>query len=151
MPISTEDYATVMLRFAGGAHGVLTVSQVSAGRKNRVYFEIDGSKKSIAWESELPNQMWVGRRDRPNELLLRDPSLVHPESRELINFPGGHNEGFPDTSKQLFKQVIAAVRAGGSDRAPRYPTFRDGLRELLLCDAILASSGSGAWVKVKEA
>jgi predicted dehydrogenase len=150
VPITTEDYATVMMRFAGGAHGVLTVSQVSAGRKNRVYFEIDGSKKSIAWESELPNQMWIGRRDGPNELLLRDPSLVHPESRDLINFPGGHNEGFPDTSKQLFKQVIAAVRAGGRDNAPKYPTFRDGLRELLLCDAILESSGSGAWVTVKE-
>ena len=159
VPISTEDYATVMMRFAGGTHGVLTVSQVSAGRKNRVYFEIDGSKKSIAWESELPNQMWIGRRDGPNELLLRDPSLVHPESRELINFPGGHNEGFPDTSKQMFKQVIAAVREGGGDRAPRYPadsaprypTFRDGLRELLLCDAIVSSSRTGAWVKVKEA
>jgi predicted dehydrogenase len=111
--------------------------------------------------------MWIGRRDGPNELLLRDPSLVHPESRELINFPGGHNEGFPDTSKQMFKQVIAAVRAGGrdsasrypadsasrypADSAPKYPTFKDGLRELLLCDAILESSKAGAWVKVKEA
>jgi predicted dehydrogenase len=151
VPISTEDYATVMMRFAGGAHGVLTVSQVSAGRKNRVFFEIDGSKKSVAWESELPNQMWIGRRDRPNELLLRDPSLVYPESRELINFPGGHNEGFPDTSKQMFKQVISAVRAGGRDPSPLYPTFQDGLRELLLCDAILQSSRAGAWVKVKEA
>jgi predicted dehydrogenase len=150
VPINTEDYAAVLMRFAGGAHGALTVSQVSAGRKNRIYFEIDGSKRSIAWESELPNQMWIGRRDGPNELLLRDPSLVHPESRELISFPGGHNEGFPDTSKQMFKQVIAAVRAGGRDRTPRYPTFRDGLRELLLCDAILQSSTSGAWVKVKE-
>ena len=82
---------------------------------------------------------------------MRDPSLVHPESRELINFPGGHNEGFPDTSKQMFKQVIAAVRAGGRDPAPRYPTFSDGLRELLLCDAILESSRTGVWVKVKEA
>jgi predicted dehydrogenase len=151
VPIGTEDYATVMLRFPGGARGVLTVSQVSAGRKNRLYFEIDGSKKSLAWESELPSQMWIGRRDGPNELLLRDPSLVHPESRELINFPGGHNEGFPDTSKQMFKQVIAAVRAGGRDRAPLYPTFKDGLRELLLCDAILESSKAGVWVKVKEA
>ncbi|MGO9307873.1 MAG: Gfo/Idh/MocA family protein [Spirochaetia bacterium] len=166
VPISTEDYATVMIRFAGGAHGVLTVSQVSAGRKNRLYFEIDGSKKSVAWESELPNQVWIGRRDGPNELLLRDPSLVHPESQELISFPGGHNEGFPDTSKQMFKQVIAAVR-GGRDAAPpnarntaapnprgtaaQYPTFRDGLRELLLCDAILESSRTGAWVKAKEA
>lgn len=149
IPINTEDFATVMLRFDGGAHGVFSVSQVSAGRKNRVYFEIDGSKKSVAWESELPNQMWVGRRDGPNELLLRDPSLVHADSRELIGFPGGHNEGFPDTSKQLFKQFYAAVRAGGKSGAPKYPTFRDGLRELELCDTILASSRKRAWLPVK--
>ena len=150
IPIGTEDYATVMLRFAGGARGVFTVSQVSAGRKNRLYFEIDGSKRSVAWESELPNQMWVGRRDGPNELLLRDPSLVHETSRELIGFPGGHNEGFPDTSKQLFKQFYAAVRTGGPDKEPRYPTFRHGLRELQLCDAILQSSKKRAWLPVKD-
>jgi len=149
VPIDTEDYATVMLRFGGGARGVLSVSQVTAGRKNRLYFEIDGSKKSLAWESELPNQLWIGRRDAPNELLLRDPSLVHADSRALINFPGGHNEGFPDTSKQLFKQVYAAVRAGGQDPAPQYPTFRDGLRELELCEAIVQSSRKSAWVKVQ--
>lgn len=150
IPIDTEDYATVMLRFAGGARGVFTVSQVSAGRKNRAYFEIDGSRLAVAWESELPNQMWIGRREAANELLLRDPSLVHPDSRELIGFPGGHNEGFPDTSKQLFRQVYAAVRAGGPDRNPKYPTFRDGLRELQLCEAIVESNRKSAWVKVRE-
>jgi len=148
IPIGTEDYATVMLRFSGGARGVFTVSQVSAGRKNRVYFEIDGSKKSVAWESELPNQMWIGRRDGPNELLLRDPSLVHADSRELIGFPGGHNEGFPDTSKQLFKRFYGAVRAGAPAKEGSYPTFADGLRELELCETILRSNEKRAWLKV---
>jgi len=148
VPIHTEDYATVMLRFGGGARGVLSVSQVTAGRKNRLYFEIDGSKKSVAWESELPNQLWIGRRDAANELLLRDPSLVHADTRQLIGFPGGHNEGFPDTSKQLFRQVYAAVRAGGRDPDPQYPTFRDGLRELELGEAIVKSSKNGAWIQV---
>ena len=150
IPIDTEDYATVLLRFPGGARGVFTVSQVSAGRKNRLYFEIDGSKLAVAWDSELPNQMWIGRRESANELLLRDPSLVHPESRQLIGFPGGHNEGFPDTSKQLFRQFYAAVRSGGPEPSPKYPTFRDGLRELQLCEAILKSSKKSAWVKVEE-
>jgi predicted dehydrogenase len=150
IPIGTEDYATVMLRFNGGARGVFTVSQISAGRKNRVYFEIDGSKKSVAWESELPNQMWIGRRDGPNELLLRDPSLVHAESRELIGFPGGHNEGFPDTSKQLFKRFYEAVRAGAKAKESRYPTFGDGLRELELCETILQSNKKRAWLKVGD-
>ena len=148
--IGTEDYATVMLRFKGGSRGVFTVSQISAGRKNRVYFEIDGSKKSVAWESELPNQMWIGRRDGANELLLRDPSLVHADSRELIGFPGGHNEGFPDTSKQLFKRFYAAVRAGVPDKGARYPTFADGLRELELCETILRSNKKRAWLAVGD-
>jgi predicted dehydrogenase len=150
IPINTEDYATVMLHFKGGAKGVFTVSQISAGRKNRVYFEIDGSKQSVAWDSELPNQMWIGHRDRPNELLLRDPSLVHADSRELIGFPGGHNEGFPDTSKQLFKRFYAAVRAGAPAGEGSYPTFADGLRELELCDTILRSNKKQAWLKVGD-
>jgi predicted dehydrogenase len=149
IPIGTEDYATVLVGFAGGARGVFTVSQVSAGRKNRLYFEIDGSKKAVAWDSELPNQMWIGRREGPNELLLRDPSLVHADSRKLTGFPGGHNEGFPDTSKQLFKQFYAAVRAGGPDKEPPYPTFGDGLREMRLCEAILQSNKKREWVQVR--
>ena len=148
--IDTEDFATVMLRFQGGARGVYSVSQISAGRKNRVYFEIDGSKCSVAWDSELPNQMWIGRRDGANQLLLRDPSLVHESSRELIGFPGGHNEGFPDTSKQLFKRFYAAVRSGSQDTESRYPTFADGLRELRLCEAIFDSSRKRAWLTVGE-
>jgi predicted dehydrogenase len=148
IPIGTEDYATVMLRFGGGASGVFTVSQVSAGRKNRLCFEIDGSKKSVAWDSELPNQVWIGHRDRPNELLLRDPSLVHENSRQLIGFPGGHNEGFPDTSKQLFKRFYAAVRSGAPAPYGSYPTFGDGLRGMELCEAILRSNRKRAWLPV---
>ena len=148
IPINTEDYATVLFRFENDGRGVMTVNQVAAGRKNRLSFEIDGSKKSVVWDSELPNQLWIGRRDGPNELLLRDPSLVHADSRELIGFPGGHNEGFPDTSKQLFKRFYAAVRTGGPEKTPGYPTFQDGLRELQLCDTILQSKEKRAWLPV---
>ena len=105
VPIDTEDYATVLFRFDSGARGVLTVSQVSAGRKNRLYFEMDGSKKAVAWESEAPNSIWIGRRDGNNEVMMKDPSLVYPEVRSLISFPGGHNEAFPDTSKQMFHEI----------------------------------------------
>jgi len=94
--------------------------------------------------------MWIGRRDGANELLLRDPSLVHADSRELIGFPGGHNEGFPDTSKQLFKRFYAAVRAGAPDKGARYPTFADGLRELELCETILRSNKKRAWLAVGD-
>ena len=146
--ISTEDYATVLLRFNNDARGVLTVSQVAAGRKNRLYFELDGSKKAAAWESEKPNHLWIGRRDGNNEELMRDPSLVYPEVRDIISFPGGHNEGFPDTSKQMFREIYAYIAAGDFKATPKFPTFRDGLRELVLCEKILESNKTQKWIKV---
>lgn len=146
VPIGTEDYATVLLGFDNGGRGVFTVSQVFAGRKNRLYFEMGGSKQAVAWESEVPNQVWIGRRDEPNGILFKDPSLVAPESAALIGWPGGHNEGFPDTAKQMFRQIYARIRGESADTL--YPTFRDGYRELVLCDRILESSKKRAWVRV---
>ena len=147
VPIDTEDYATILFHFSRGAHGALTVSQVSAGRKNRISFEIDGSRRAIAWDSESPNSIWIGRRDGANEVIMKDPSLVYPEARSLISFPGGHNEGFPDTSKQMFKEVYEHI-ASGAQGTPTFPTFEDGLRELVLCEKILDSKDAGAWVRV---
>ena len=146
--IDTEDYASMLFRFENGEKGALTVSQVSAGRKNRIYFELDGSRKSAAWDSETPNQLWIGRRDGNNEILMRDPSLFYPEARSLVTLPGGHNEGFNDTPVQLFGECYQDIRAGGPGPAPSYPTFADGLREILLCDAILESQATQRWVGV---
>ncbi len=147
VPINTEDYATVMLRLDNGNKGVITVSQVSAGRKNRLSLEIAGSKQTFAWNSESPNELWIGRRDAANQVLMRDPSLSDKESAALISFPGGHNEGFPDTSKQMFKEVYENIRKGTMEGA-KFPTFEDGLRELILCESILESNEKQGWVKV---
>ncbi|MFH1719934.1 MAG: Gfo/Idh/MocA family oxidoreductase [Planctomycetota bacterium] len=149
VPINTEDYATVLLRFENDARGVMTVNQVAAGRKNRLYFEIDGSKQAAAWESETPNQLWIGKRDGNNEIMLRDPSLVYPECRNIIDYPGGHNEGFPDTFKQLLREVYGSI-SGKQPGPASYPTFRDGLRELVLCEKIMESNRKQAWVKVPQ-
>jgi len=146
--IDTEDYATVLFRFKNGAKGVMTVNQVAAGRKNRLYFEMDGSKKSAAWDSEAPNQMWIGRRDGNNEILMKDPALVYPECTNLIDYPGGHNEGFPDTLKQIFKEIYSYIRDSNRKSTPPFPTFKDGLRELVLGEKILESNDSEKWVKV---
>ncbi len=148
IPIDTEDYASVLLRFESEARGVVTVNQVAAGRKNRLCFEIDGSKKTVAWESEMPNQIWIGRRDGNNELMLKDPSLVYPEAMSLIDYPGGHNEGFPDTAKQMYKEIYAYIRQGNYKAPAPFPTFVDGLRELVLGEKILESNEKGSWVKV---
>ena len=148
VPINTEDHANVMLRFDNGNKGVVTVSQVSAGRKNRLNIEISGSKSTFEWNSERPNEIWIGRRDGANQVLMKDPSLFYSEAVSLISFPGGHNEGFPDTSKQMFKEVYAAVEAGKQPENPTFPTFADGLRELLIGERIIESHKKQAWSSV---
>ena len=147
VPINTEDHANVLLRFNNGNRGSITVSQVAAGRKNRLSLEIAGSKQTFAWTSEQPNDLWIGKRETYNGMMMRDPSLFEAEARKLISFPGGHNEGFPDTSKQLFKEVYAAIAKNDTPN-PSYPTFKDGLRELVLCERIIESNKKQAWVKV---
>lgn len=146
--MTTDDYASVLLHFENDAHGVMTVSQVSAGRKARLWFEIDGSEGSLAFDSESPNTLWIGRRERACEVLPKDPALQSPESRGYAAYPGGHPEGYPDTFVQLFKDFYAYI-AAGDYRAPRtFPTFETGHDELMLCEAISESAQKRSWVAV---
>jgi predicted dehydrogenase len=149
-PIKTEDYACVLFRYAGGARGVMAVSQVSAGRKNRTYYEIDGSRAAIAWNGEQPNELWIGHRDRPNEILLKDPALLAPEAGRFAFYPGGHGEGFPDTFKSLYHAIYGYLDRGDFTAPPDFPTFADGHRELLVAEAILRSAREERWVQVGE-
>lgn len=149
-PIHTEDYASILLHYENGAKGVLTVSQVSAGRKNRLFFEISASKQSLAWDSEHPNDLWIGKRDTYNGVLMKDPSLVSGEARSIISYPGGHQEGFPDTFKQLQSKVYSYIRAGNFDAQPDFPTFADGHYEMCLCEAVEKSARDGGWVTVAK-
>jgi predicted dehydrogenase len=146
--IKTEDYASILLRFDGGARGVVTVSQVSPGRKNHSAFEINGSTSSIAWNSERIEELWVGHRDKYSELFLRDPSLMSPEGKASTAAPGGHAEGFRDTFMHLYKRVYRAVEAGSPPDEPDYPTFADGVWALRLGEAIQRSAQSRSWVTV---
>ena len=146
--ITTEDYGCVMFRFTGGARGSLYVSQVTAGRKNCLRWEISGSKCALAFNSESPNELWIGRRAGPNQSLLRDPSLVADMPRDFINYPGGHNEGFPDAFKQCFRSLYEYIAAGDFAAEPMYPTFEEGHREVILCEAILESHRQQKWVMV---
>lgn len=148
VPIATEDYGSVLLRLENDVRGCFTVSQVTAGRKNCLRFEIAGSTCSVAWNSERPNELWIGERDRPSEMLLRDPSLLDASVRPFANYPGGHNEGFPDTFKQLFRDIYDYIDRGDPSAPRRFPTFADGHREILLCEAILQSQRDRAWKSV---
>ncbi len=144
--IQTEDWGAVLFHYKGGARGTMNVSQVNAGRKNQLSFEIAGSKGTLAWDSERPNELWVGHRERANELLLKDPSLLSEGARVYTSYPGGHNEGFPDTFKQLYRAVYGYLQAADFGKPRPFPTFEDGHYEVMLCDAILASHRERRWV-----
>jgi predicted dehydrogenase len=146
--IDTEDYGSVLLHFRGGATGCFTVSQVAAGHKNRLRYEIAGSRAALAWDSEDSNELWLGHRDEPNTILTRDPALLHPSVRPFASYPGGHSEGFADTFKQLFRAVYDYIEAGDFTAPRPFPTFADGHREALLCEAILTSHRERRWVDV---
>ena len=146
--ITTEDYGCVLFRFQGGARGSLHVSQVTAGRKNCLRYEIAAANCALAWNSEAPNELWIGRRDRPNQCLIRDPALLADMPRKFTNYPGGHNEGFPDAFKQCFRAFYSYIAAGDFAAKPLYPTFAEGHREVLLCEAILQSHREERWIQL---
>jgi predicted dehydrogenase len=147
VPIHSEDAACILLVFSNGARGTLILSQISAGRKNYFWWEIDGSKASLRWDQENPNELWVGQRDQPNQVVIKDPALMHLEARPFAGFPGGHAEGYPDTFLQLFRQVYTAVRDGTAGMGD-FPSFADGHREMVLCSAIQKSAQEKRWVEL---
>ncbi|MDP9160645.1 MAG: Gfo/Idh/MocA family oxidoreductase [Acidobacteriota bacterium] len=149
--IATEDYGSVLLHFENAMRGVMTVSQVSAGRKARLWFEIDGSEGSLAWNSESPNNLWIGKRNEPNKHMAKDPALMSPEARGYAAYPGGHAEGYPDTFAQLFKDFYSYVATDDLQAVRTFPTFETGHEELLLCEAIASSARERRWIPVSHA
>ena len=148
--IDTEDFGAILLRFKGGARGVLTVSQVTAGRKNCLRYEVAGANKALYFNSEAPNRLWIGERAEANRELMRDPSLLDPEAARFASYPGGHNEGFPDTFKQTYRAVYTDVLNGARSADPLYATFEDGHQEVRVCEAIAKSHRERRWVTVGE-
>lgn len=148
--VHTEDYAAVLLRFSGKARGGFTVSQVAAGRKNYLQIEVYGTKKALAWNSENPNELWIGRRDGNNETIIKDPSLLDASARSFSDLPGGHAEGFNGAIKQTMRCIYTYILQDGIIKGlpVNFSTFADGLRELRLCDAIVKSARERRWVTV---
>lgn len=145
-PMTTEDVAHLLLRFEGGARGSCVVSQVSFGRKNALRFEVDGSLGALAWDAERHEELWLGRRDGPNEVLQRNAALMRPAAAARTHLPVAHAEGFADTFRELYRAVYEDVRRGEPSEEPEYPTFRDGHVENLLCEAVGTSHAERRWV-----
>ncbi|KJE25972.1 hypothetical protein LG52_899 [Geobacillus kaustophilus] len=151
--IDTEDGGSVLVHFDDGTHGAFTISQVSAGRKNRLYFEIAADEMTLAWDQEHPNRLWVGRRSGPNEEIVRDPALLSPRAASLAHYPGGHEEGWPDGLKNLFLDFYSAIirkqRGEALGELP-FATIADGHHTMAIVDAILESHRTKRWVRVLE-
>lgn len=152
IPVATEDYASVLIRFEDGARGVFTVSQISAGHKNALSFEINGSKKSVYWNQEQPAHMWIGHRDRPNEYAIADPALFLPDARQAIHHPGGHGEGWPDAMKNGMINFYQRIREGQHSLQENVPfaTFEDGHRSMCITEAILQSHQEQRWIEISS-
>jgi predicted dehydrogenase len=144
--IDTEDFAAVLFHLDERARGALTVSQVSAGCKNRLSIEIYGSRASVAWNQERPDELWMGRRDGPNAITVKDPALMAAAAATYADLPGGHSEGYDDTFKQLFRRFYRAVL--DPSMPTDYPSFDDGLRQMHVLDAVRASHERRGWVEL---
>lgn len=148
--MTSDDAAGILLRYEDGTRGAVTISQVSAGEKNSVRYEVAGSESALRWYSGNPDELYIGHRGRPNEVLFRDAGLYHPQAAATTSYPGGHVEGFPDTFRALFAAVYADIAGGGPADTPAYPTFADGHDAVLVTEAVAASSRSGSWTPVSR-
>jgi predicted dehydrogenase len=146
--VQTEDYAAVLFECEGGIRGSFLVSQVSAGHKNGLVFEVNCEQASVRWAQEEPNCLWLGYRDKANEYLAKDPSLLGAQARSYASYPGGHGEGYPDAIKNLLRNVYK--RVADSSAPVEYPTFLEAHRIALLVEAILASSKKRSWIEVPD-
>lgn len=148
--VTSEDLATVLLRFDGGAKASVSIGQVCAGHKNDLWFEVSGAAASIRWRQEQQNELWIGRRDAPNGLVAKDPSLVAPAARGYVRLPGGHQEGWADAFFNVVRDIYGVIANGRSgDLPPAFATFEDGCRAASVVDAILESHHrGGVWTSV---
>jgi predicted dehydrogenase len=149
--IASEDLATVLVRFDNGMKGCLTASQVCAGHKNDLWFEVNGSSASVRWYQERQNELWIGRRHAPNQTLLKDPSLLGSDARRYAHLPGGHQEAWSDAFRNLIADIYDDIAKGPArTERPTFPTFEDGYRAACLVDAILESHRrGGVWTAVQ--
>jgi len=149
-PVESEDFASCIFRMGGprgnDTRGAFTASQVSAGCKNRLSIEIYGSKSSVAWNQERPDELWIGNRNTNNQVIVKDPSLLKEGARSYADLPGGHSEGYDDTFKQVFRRFYKSIEDPAAH--PEYPQFADGLRQLLILDTELASHKNHGWMEV---
>jgi predicted dehydrogenase len=143
--VSSEDVATAMFRTTAGTLASLTVSQVSAGRRNRLWFEIDGARASVAFNQEDPERLWVGLPDQREEVFVRGPGAGSAEQRRLAVLPAGHAQGYGNCFEAFVADTYRAIEG---ERPEGLPTFEDGLRSALIVDRVVTSARTHAWTSI---
>jgi predicted dehydrogenase len=144
-PVSTEDAVVVQFETDAGAIGSVVISQISAGRKNRLWIELDGAEETLAFDQEHPEELWCGRREAET-IIRRDPATLSPPAARFAFLPGGHPQGYADCFDGFVADFYGGVRSGSA--VDGMPTFSDGLRAALITDAVLMSSREERWVDV---
>jgi predicted dehydrogenase len=146
--MQAEDLGSILLRFSNGARGTLKVGQVLPGHKNNLQLEINGRKRSLRWEQENQNQLWIGAHDAPNSILVKDPSLLNATARPYAHLPGGHQEGWADAFRNLMADAYKWVSTGVKPDA--ICDFAGGYRVSTIIEAMLEShEKGGVWTEVK--
>lgn len=143
--VASEDVAAAMFRTGAGTLASLTVSQVSAGRRNRLWFEMDGAHASVAFDQEDPERLWIGRPDQREETFVRGPGAGSAEQRRLSTLPAGHAQGYAQCFEAFVADTYAAI---DGEQPDGLPTFDDGLRSARIVDHVIASARSRAWTAI---
>jgi predicted dehydrogenase len=144
-PVATEDAVVVQFETDVGAIGSVVISQISAGRKNRLWIELDGAEETLAFDQEHPEELWCGRREAET-IIRRDPATLSPPAARLAFLPGGHPQGYADCFDSFVADFYGGIRSGSA--VDGMPMFSDGLRAALITDAVLTSSREERWVEV---
>ncbi|TQM12147.1 putative dehydrogenase [Pseudoxanthomonas sp. 3HH-4] len=144
-PVSSEDVAAALFKTGNGTLASLTVSQVSAGRRNRLWFEIDGAQASVAFDQEDSERLWIGLPNQREEIFVRGPGAGSAEQRRLSVLPPGHAQGYGNCFDAFVADTYRAIVA---ERPEGLPTFEDGRRSALIVDRVIASARSRAWTPI---
>lgn len=143
--VSSEDVAAALFKTGAGTLASLTVSQVSPGRRNRLWFEIDGAKASVAFDQEDSERLWIGLPEQREEIFVRGPGAGSAEQRRLSVLPAGHAQGYGNCFDAFVADTYRAIQA---ERPEGLPTFDDGLRSALIVDRVIASAATRAWTAI---
>jgi predicted dehydrogenase len=147
--VAVEDLASVLVRFDNGAKGCFTAGQVCAGHKNDLVLEVCGTNASVLWRQEHQNELWIGRRDKANEVLQKDPSLIDSEVRGYAHLPGGHQEAWADAFCNLMRDIYGFIAAGKRPQSPQvFASFEEAAYVNRIVEAVLESAKENRWVKV---